>query len=126
MKLFTKKGQWEQARDVLGEKGEIVEFAVYQENGWKIGTIIGEGLLSSEAALRLGNILYIHPNAVSDNPPVGYGWTSVGFGVDPAPTCRLISRAEEGPQQITVVGCGIQEVNGVYKRQLFLDDDEPA
>jgi len=121
LKLFTKKSQWEQARDELGDKGEIVEFAVYQENGWKIGTIIGEGLLSSEAALRLGNILYIHPNAVGDNPPVGYGWTSVGFGVDPAPTCRQMFNNIDNTQQveqITVTGCGSSEANGIYYREL--------
>ena len=140
LKLFTKKSQWEQARDVLGEKGEIVEFAVYQENGWKIGTIVGEGVLSSEVALNLGNTLFIHSNTVCGNPP-GYGWTSVGFGVDPAPTCRLISNnnenstsseraigaanTNEAPQQITITGCGIPEANGVYSKLSYLNNDRP-
>jgi len=122
---YTKRGVW---------KGQAVTFAIYRDSSdnqrkanWYIGrsqTVDGDYTARNMTLFKCEETSYSVKTI-----PEGWGWTIAGRthgGIRPAPKCRVLNSSPNDVEEITVEGCGIAEVNGVYKRKGPKNDRAPV
>ena len=123
---YTKKGVW---------KGQAVTFAIYRDSSndenpakWYIGR---SQTVDSDYTKR-NMTLFKCSRSCSDLmkaiPPEGFGWSVAGrtHGGIGRPKCRALNNSSNDVEEITVEGCGVAEVNGVYKRKGPKNDKAPV
>ena len=126
---YVKKGVW---------KGQEVTFAVYRESPnvqskstWYIGrskTVDGDYTARNMTLFKCEENSY----SMKTIPPEGWtggSWSVAGRthgAIRPAPKCRALNNSPNDVEEITVEGCGVVEVNGVYKRKGPKNDKAPA
>ena len=124
---YTMKGTW---------KGQQVTFAIFQEpstsDNRKCMWYIGRSK-DTDGDYTNKNLTLFKTSCEVRNeiiPPEGYDgfWTVAGRtrgGVYPAPKCRVRNNTANNVEQITIEGCGVVDVNGIYTRKAKQSDNAP-